>query len=264
MAKSRGRVVLDETAVLARIDALVAAHGAVPSAEMRSIKRHLPVLRAALEARGHEIASTIRRPLEQQLRDAVTSFTPSKELGRHVAGGSAREIKVAVDALVSSGTLVRVERPQGPGVAPTDGDYATREELDALLARLGRIQKMVRKARSGKVRAAILREDLELVPRPRVPALTPKPSGADLADEIARRARQSPLPLRVPELLRSLGASIDGGRRALLEGVSRGLFELQPESGMGRLSREDAEWCPTGPMGTRLSWVSAQSGGPRE
>lgn len=43
-----------------------------------------------------------------------------------------------------------------------------------------------------------------------------------------------------------------------MEGVARGLFELEPESGMGRLSPEDAELCFPGPMGTRLSWVRAR------
>ena len=41
----------------------------------------------------------------------------------------------------------------------------------------------------------------------------------------------------------------------------RGLFALEPESGMSRLSREDAALCPAGPMGTRLSWVVARAAG---
>jgi hypothetical protein len=76
-----------------------------------------------------------------------------------------------------------------------------------------------------------------------------------LAREIRRRSRETSLPIRVPDLLRSTGTPVEEGKRALIDGAARGLFELEPESGMGRLSGEDAELCPRGPMGTRLSWV---------
>jgi hypothetical protein len=76
-----------------------------------------------------------------------------------------------------------------------------------------------------------------------------------LAREIRRRSRETSLPIRVPDLLRATGTPVAEGKRALIDGAALGLFELEPESGMGRLSGEDAELCPPGPMGTRLSWV---------
>jgi hypothetical protein len=79
-----------------------------------------------------------------------------------------------------------------------------------------------------------------------------------LTREIRKRFRDSPLPIRIPDLLRALGTPADAGKRALIDGAARGLFALEPESGMGRLSGEDAELCPAGPMGTRLSWVVAR------
>lgn len=47
------------------------------------------------------------------------------------------------------------------------------------------------------------------------------------------------------------GATV-AGLRALSQG---GVIELRPESGLGRLSRDDASLCPTAWDGTPLSWI---------
>lgn len=56
----------------------------------------------------------------------------------------------------------------------------------------------------------------------------------------------------VPDVARRLGAS---SSRLLLEADRAGVLELRPESGLGRLSAEDAKRCPRMADGTPLSWV---------
>jgi hypothetical protein len=61
----------------------------------------------------------------------------------------------------------------------------------------------------------------------------------------------------VPAVVRSLskGASIADALQALREAAQRGLIELRPESGLGRLSSDERLLCVPGPEGTLLSWA---------
>ena len=129
-----------------------------------------------------------------------------------------------------------------------------------------RVEKLVRRARSARgARPTLLRADMS-GPLARWIGSGPEPSTESaeprlvesLTREIRKRFRENPLPIRVPDLLRAMGAPAEEAKRALMDGAARGLFALEPESGMGRLSHEDAELCPAGPMGTRLSWVVAR------
>jgi len=237
-----------------RIDALVAEHGAVPRAQMKSFRRHMPALEALLRQRGLEIGSTIRRPLEGQLLAAVEGgFVPAKGLERRLAGATATEVKKAVVSLRAQRALLEVVRHQGAGYTLPSADVVDPAELSALLDAVVKAQKLLKRAKAaskGQIAVTVLRADLE-----DVFAKGKSTTGDALTLEIERRVREAAAPLRVPELLRSLSASIEEGHRALMEGVERGLFQLEPESGMGRLSPEDARICPVGPMGTRLSWV---------
>lgn len=260
--------------LLDRVDALVQAHGAVPRAQMRTFRRHLPELESGLVLRGHEVGSTIRRPLEMQiLALAETGFVPAKGLPRRVAGATARELRETMSRLVARGALVQVVRQAGPGWSLPSAELASEQELREWALAVTALQKLLRKAKPGKKTALrVLRDDLcaplsallieastSEPPSQAVPAPAPSPAREALAREIERRVRGASRPLRVPDLIRSLGVPVEEGQRALLDGASRGLFQLEPESGMGRLSREEAYLCPPGPMGTRLSWVRVRA-----
>lgn len=257
----------DLDALIVHIDGLVRTHGAVPRSELRSLKRHLPAITARLVARGYEFGSSIRRPLERQLLDLVEGgFVPKKGLERRVAGASAAEVRQAVQRLVERGTLVEVVRESGVGLLGSTDGVVNPADLDELLRCLVKVEKLVRRARSTRgARPTVLREDVAGplarwadATRERTAIEAPPGEGRlteTLTTEIRKRFRENPLPIRIPDLLRSVGAPAEEGKRALMDGAARGLFALQPESGMGRLSLEDADLCPAGPMGTRLSWV---------
>lgn len=259
---------LDLDALVARIDELVRVHGAVPRGELRAIKRHLPAIAARLVARGLEVGSTVRRPLDAQILDlAGQGFVPKKGLERKVAGASSREVQEALGRLVERGALVEVMRESGAGVVAATGDIEVLDaaDLSELLRCLTKVEKLVRRARPARgARPTLLRADVSGPLARWVEASRPirEPLEAPLVEtltrEIRKRFRDSPLPIRIPDLLRALGTPADAGKRALIDGAARGLFALEPESGMGRLSGEDAELCPAGPMGTRLSWVVAR------
>lgn len=258
-AMARAKKPVDLGELVDRAAAFVAAHGAVPRAEMRAFRPHLAELEPRLVARGLEVGATIRRPLESQLMAlASEGFVAEKALDRRLFGASARDVKAAVAALVSKGALVRVVRESGVGLVTTDAALLSREEVRRLLARAAALQKLLRKAHAKRGKElGVLDADV----RAHLASWLPEPSmdaGEELTREIARRVRGASVPTRVPDLLRALGVSPELGKRALLDGVARGLFDLEPESGMGRLTVDDAELCPPGPMGTRLSWIRAR------
>ncbi|MGH7269362.1 MAG: hypothetical protein ACREJ3_02945, partial [Polyangiaceae bacterium] len=58
---------VDVDACLARIDELVRIHGAVPRSELSALRRHIPAMTPRLVARGYEVGSSVRLPLEKQL-----------------------------------------------------------------------------------------------------------------------------------------------------------------------------------------------------
>jgi hypothetical protein len=258
---------LDLDALVARIDDLVRVHGAVPRGELRTIKRHLPVIATRLVARGLEVGSGIRRPLEAQILDLTSQgFIPRKGLERRLAGASAREAEETVRRLVERGAVVEVVRESGAGLVASTGDVLDAGDLNELLRCLVKVEKLVRRARPARgARPTLLRSDVS-GPLTRWVASAPvavvesvQPVLVEsLTREIRKRFRENPLPIRIPDLLRAMGTPAEEGKRALIDGAARGLFALEPESGMGRLSGEDAELCPAGPMGTRLSWIVAR------
>lgn len=263
---ARAKKPVDTDALLLRVDELIERHGAVPRHEWSSLRRHLPALRPQLHARGYEVGSTVRRPLEEQLLQLVDQgFVPQKGIEKRLSGATAKEAKEATQRLIARGEAVVVMREAGLGVIRKSSDGRVAHDLDEILRCLTNAQRLVRRARSKRGGCGVLREDL-------VRPLSRWMNGAHeederatrsdadrleetLAQEIRRRLRADSHPIHVPALLRSVGASAEAGKRALLAAAARGVIALEPESGMGRLSPEDAEWCPIGPMGTRLSWI---------
>lgn len=266
----------DLDALVSTVVTAMRSHAALPAAELRLVRRHLGALRPRLEALGLEVTSQVRRPLAAQLVDVLSSgFVLSKGIEKRVAGASSKEVKAALQTLIDDGRVREVVRASGPGVqlaSQTDGALIAQADLAELLRHLGDAQRLVKRAiakKGSRARPAVLRDDVlralvefgdeATTARPSANAQRPlAESAAALPQTIRARVAQSGLPLRIPELLRSLGVEMEVGKRALLAGAAAGLFGLEPESGMARLSPNDAQWCPEGPQGTRLSWVVAR------
>lgn len=269
-----GKKVVDLDALVATVETAMRGRAALPAADLRLVRRHLPALRARLEALGLEVTSSqVRRPLLAQLASALEGgFVPAKELEKRVAGASATEVKAAQRTLVEQGRALDVVRASGAGLVlatQARGLLIEQEDLAELLRHLANAQRLVKRAvakKGARARPAVLRQDVlqalcDLGTPPRTPASAPSTDATALSQKIRARAEESALPLRVPELLRSLGADRESGKCALIEGASAGLFALEPESGMARLTPADADWCPAGPQGTLLSWVVARHRG---
>ncbi len=275
---TRTRAPVDLEPLFARIVDLVQAHRALNAADLRAARRHLPALTPRLVERGLEVGSNVRVPLAAQIRERLQrGFALRKGLERDVKGGTAREVDTALRGLLERGEIVATFRESGAGFLAPDSDVLPAGDLEELLRCLKNVEKLARRARATRsvcgtkgIAVTLLREDVT-ARLARFTGAAPAPSPAAngstavtpdlITREIIARLRATPRPLRVPDLIRALhdlGASTAEGQRALLDGAARGLFELQPESGMGRLSHDDAALCPRGPMGTSLSWVSAR------
>ncbi len=59
----------------------------------------------------------------------------------------------------------------------------------------------------------------------------------------------------VPDVVAQSGMGTHGTELELRDLQDQGLIELRPESGLGRLSREERHMCPHMRDGTPLSWV---------
>lgn len=272
---------MDIDALVSTIQIAMGSHAALPAAKLGPARRHLAALRPRLEALGLEVSSShVRRPLLAQLLGALEGgFVPAKGLDKRVAGANAKEVKAAIETLIEDGRAREVVRTAGPGfllALPGSGALIEQGDLAELLRRLANAQRLVKRAiakRGPRSRTAVLRDDVmgPLVDFDRSTSVaSPAPATADgdrrddhasLAQTIRAQVEGSDRPLRIPELLRSLRIDKEAGKRALLDGASAGLFGLEPESGMARLAPSDAEWCPAGPQGTRLSWVVARQKG---
>jgi hypothetical protein len=290
------KVAVDPQQIVARIRASMDIHPCLPASELRVVRRHLPLVATQLRTLGYEVGKNyVRRPLAAQILALCADRpVPLKGLEKKLSGASAGEVKSAVAALVQQGELRPIMRQAGTSIACSRGTSALRLLRDAELAeclqKLTQVQKLARSALNKKpARFAVMPEDLfGPLQRWLQVLVAEQPDSADSADsavasmqapvrpaaaaaaecangknELSRRIHAhlagASRPIRVPELLRALGVGGREGKPALLLGATLGLFGLEPESGMGRLSPEDAELCPVGPNGTRLSWVVARS-----
>jgi hypothetical protein len=80
---------------------------------------------------------------------------------------------------------------------------------------------------------------------------------ADLVvSELTRHIRPAVGLSFVPDAVRALAAhGVAAVQTALIDAARAGRIELQPESGLNRLSQAELDLCPPGPQGTRLSWA---------
>jgi hypothetical protein len=153
-----------------------------------------------------------------------------------------------------------------PATAPT----LARGELQQAAKRLAALSKLLTAATKKKQPTTVLRDDVQaelahVLPLP--PAA--RPVGNGQRDTTVQRVLEAVAAAReggglafVPRVLQLLQRELDAAaaQRALLDAAARGLLELRPEGGMGRLSEAERRACPEGPQGTRLSWARLTGG----
>jgi hypothetical protein len=239
-------------------------------------KKRLDEAVEALAREGLEVtAKSVRVPVREQLLSllATGSALTTKSAAGTVSGATKAEITKAVAALVDAGDARLVLRTKELVLVGTRADVVAGPELEAIERALRSLLEATKRAR--KKRAALLRADVEqtmsrfVTPRHREAgtngaatqaaasdAGTRATSSQDIAQLVDQHRDASGLTF-VPTLVRAFGG--EGARDAvhaeLLRGARSGIFELRPESGLGRLSAEDLDLCIPGPQGSRLSWV---------
>lgn len=261
------KVVAEEGAIL---KSALAKHG-VPRAE---VERALE----ALTASGLEVAGRfVRVPIETQLANALAraELLPLRSVGSYVRGATKRDATLAATALVASKRARLVVRTTELLLASNDAPTLAARDLDRIEAAMRKLSSTIKLAR--RKGGSLLRGDVEealrsfmaptkpetakmvAVPETAKVAMVPeapKPYARDLRASIDEHRESSGLTW-VPRLVRALGGvhARDAVHAELLRAARAGELELRPESGMGRLSEEDAALCLAGPQGSRLSWV---------
>lgn len=211
------------------------------------------LVRAGLEVSGR----FVRRPLEAQILERLDGGpVPLRGLDKVVRGATGRETAQTATSLVDRNRARFVVRGKDLLIARPDApvlDAHARQRLKAAVRALG-----ASLALADKKRACLLQSDVDDALKPFVGSPAPLASAAihDVASLVDAHREGSGL-TSVPKLVRLLGglSARDALHAELLRGARAGRFELRPESGMGRLSVEDASFCIPGPQGSRLSWV---------
>ena len=235
-----------------------------------------PELLALLDLEGFERTKTgVRVPLRTQIKAAleerqVLSFA---ELAK-VIRASQKESKAIAAGLVSEGHARIVLRGKIEALAAASAPALSAEDLAALARSCRQLAalaaKAVKRGNRTLLRADVREQLLDFVLQGRphearavVPdgAAVPKSLRDATVAELARHVRASVGLSFVPDAVRALSArGVPEIHAALIEAARAGLIELQPDSGLDRLSQEETALCPEGPQGTRLSWARLLGG----
>jgi len=286
-------VLAEAVAVIAKLVAAEGAVPKTALAKHGIPRAHAADALEQLTASGLEVAGKfVRMPIEKQLADqlAKTGTLPLRSLDSYVQGASKRDATLGAGELVAAKRARFIVRSTELLLASLDTPALDDRDLARLESATARLAAAVKLAR--RKGGTLLRSDVEEALRGFTPAPAPAPkpatapateSGAAHASKAASAAPAAtsatppaprPTVLRdirasieehressgltwVPKLVRALGgiAARDAVHAELLRGARAGDLELRPESGMGRLSEEDAALCLAGPQGSRLSWV---------
>lgn len=277
-AKKRELTTEVTTAMIDAAEALVREKRSMPRARLPGWKQLAPAAQAelvrALLARGLEAGDkgALRVPLGEQVAAlARDGARPALALARkRLAGAGPKDKDAALAEACKEGRAHLVVRTKVETLVGAGEDVLAADDVDALLkahAALGAVVKLLAKKGAGKsplarVKRTLLREDAAALLAPFArwiagAAGAEEPSIEALLDQI-RSLEQPPIALVwIPDLVRGLppGTSAEAAHRALFEARRRGLVELRPESGVGRLSPDDAALCPAGADGVPLSHV---------
>jgi hypothetical protein len=211
-----------------------------------------------LEAYGIEATKKVLRvPLEKQfverLRDG--NALAMRTIGGAVSGGTKREIVVAIGELVEARRAILVVRGKELVVTAPRSDVLGDHEIAALERAVERLGKSLKLAR--KQKATLLQPDVRELLAGFAAGLPSSRIGvADVLEQASRHKLASGL-VFVPAIVRAFGgqAARDAVHEALRAAARKGLLELRPESGLGRLSEDDVALCLPGPQGSHLSWA---------
>jgi hypothetical protein len=212
----------------------------------------------ALVRAGLEVSARfVRRPLETQILERLNGGPLSlRGLDKVVRGATARETAQMATSLVDRNRARFVVRGKDLLLARPDAPVLDTHAQQRLKAAVGALGASL--ALADKKDGCLLQSDVEDALRPFVGSPAPLASAAihDVASLVDAHREGSGL-TSVPKLVRLLGglSARDALHAELLRGARAGRLELRPESGMGRLSAEDASFCISGPQGSRLSWV---------
>lgn len=274
-------------------EALVTARAALVENGVATAKQlGSPAIRAKvqeqLQREGFEAtAKLVRVPLATQTAQLLSQGEriPVSRLHQRLAGCTKKETTALVPLLVSSKVAVQVLRGKELVlVAPTDPltDAATiaaaKKQFKNFVGELKKVEKWL--ADASKKKVGVLSEDwaeaLGALPLPELHTSS-APETRQSSQEIAPSTDDPWHHLKgilvalsdedtglasVPAVVRRLreeGPEVDAAQ-ALLTAHRRGLVELRPEGGFGRLSPEDAALCPKGAGESPLSWVRLVEG----
>lgn len=243
---------------VATFAAAVREAGALPSTALsrHGVKKAArPEALALLANLGLEITATrVRVPLAEQLLAHVSPgrAVAVRALCRAVAGATAKEVQAGLAKLAGEGRLTLAVRSVEL-VATRDVAALAPAELRALEKGVATLAKALAIAR--RKSATLLRADVEQALGLSLP-LAATVTAEKVFAAVARLRESSGLTF-VPALIRALGGSIarEAVHAELLAGARAGVFELRPESGLGRLTETELADCVAGPQGSRLSWV---------
>lgn len=226
----------------------LAAHG-VPKAARQGVLE-----RCARE--GLEVgARLVRVPLQDQLRAHLRdgASLSMRALPSAVRGATKKEATETALALVRSGEATLVLRGTEVTFMPATARVIEGAEMMALDTALSSMIKTIKAAR--KAKACLLASDIQEA----LARLRPMARAISL-ESVLEQARKLALDTGltfVPTLVGALGGEAAKGavHELLATAARRGLVELRPESGLGRLSEEELALCIPGPQGSRLSWA---------
>lgn len=248
--------------------------------------------RQGLEVTAKSVRVPVREQILALL--ATGSALSTKSAAAAVSGATKAEVTKAVAALVEAGEARLVLRTKELVLVGARADVVAGPELEAIeraLDSLLKATKLARKKHASLLRSDVEQAVSRFVTArrpdtgtngavtraassaPDMPATnvagppaasdvgTPPPAAdvpsSDQVAKLVERHRDASGLTFVPTIVRALGGARarDVVHAELLRGARSGIFELRPESGLGRLSAEDLDLCVPGPQGSRLSWV---------
>jgi len=257
---------IDLVPVIPSLSVALATRGVVKPADLTRAgvpkPQHADAL-AALARLGAERTKTgARVDLATQLRALLREqgVLVIAKLGKTLKGATQAEAKREADRLVTAGEARQGLRGKVDVLVTPAADLLTPEQL----RRLADAGALAKKAATRPGRS-LLRDDLRAQLLDILgPSRAPSPATDDLETRVLAALRQAARPglglAFVPDVVRELSAAgTPAVHGALLELARARRVELQPESGVGRLTAEELSLCPEGPQKSRLSWARVLS-----
>src|SRR5580692_4667141 len=261
---SRAKVPPDPEVLVAAAKAVIDREKAIPRSKVGPPSVRDRVL-DALRLEGFEVtAKVVRVPIEEQLGAVLRDggYLAFNTIASHVRGATAAEAKQVATTLTDSGRARKILRTATETLVPVTEDVVADKGLAIASKRASDLARQLHNAARKGV--GVLRSDIAqaldgVLPAPSRSAAPHRPDSSLELDVLLRAVdatRDAKVGLSfVPKVVGLLSADFGHAtaQKALLDAASRGLLELRPEGGLGRLSEAERMTCPEGPQGTRLS-----------